>query len=97
MLIKLIIILCCMYVGVGLDEHDNGTVDEQTQEKAIAGDTVDTTTNFIPAKGDNNSLANRESCSTPAKYEGIEYLQSWTHMLDPEKVDILSAEDIFYL
>jgi len=26
-----------------------------------------------------HSLANRDSCRTPAKSEGIEYLQSWTH------------------
>jgi len=26
-----------------------------------------------------HSLANRDSCQTPAKSEGIEYLQSWTH------------------
>jgi len=26
-----------------------------------------------------HSLANRDSCPTPAKNEGIEYLQSWTH------------------
>ena len=83
-----------MYVGVGLEEHDNGTVNEQTQEKAIAGDTVDRTTTFIPAKGDNHSLANRDSRSTPAENEGIEYIQSWTHMLDPQKLDILSADDI---
>jgi len=99
MLVKLIIILCCMYVGVGLEEHDNGTVNEQTQEKAIAGDTVDTTTTFVPAKGDNHSLAiaNRDSCSTPAENEGIEYLQSWTHVLDPQKLDILSADDILFI
>ena len=96
MLVKLVIILCCMYVGVGLEEHDNGTVNEQTQEKAIAGDTVDTTTTFVPAKGDNHSLAiaNRDSCSTPAENDGIEYIQSWTHMLDPQKLDILSTDDI---
>jgi len=26
-----------------------------------------------------HSLADRDSCPTPAKSEGIEYLQSWTH------------------
>ena len=28
----------------------------------------------------NHSLANRDSCLTPAKSEGIEYLQSWTEI-----------------
>ena len=54
MLIKLIIMLCTYsYV----EEHDNSTVNEHTQEKAIAGDTVDMTTTFIPAKGDNQHFS----------------------------------------
>jgi len=54
MLIKLIIMLCTYsYV----EEHDNSTVNEHAQEKAIAGDTVDMTTTFIPAKGDNQHFS----------------------------------------
>ena len=37
-----------------------------------------------------HSLANWDSCPTPAKNDGIEYLQSWT----PQKLDILSLGPI---
>ena len=54
------------------------THDDERNRGALLNKVVDVLC-FYSLYGSGNSLANWDSCPTPAKSEGIEYLHSWPH------------------